>query len=243
MANSINMTQLAAIFKEAAKAEKTKKPEKIMTLEDGFMEVYWDRFRYQNKDHGRQERQMERMVKILGNPPVHEIDNESISFLKRRLSYEGLSGSTINRYLALMKTTLRWLRDNRIPDLLVPNIKLNLKAERRREFVVTEEKEALFMANTTPEMADDLLTVLLHTGTRISECLNLTYGKNIDLAAKTITVKSAYSKSGKPRTVPMSKKVYRILFKRQAESNKPFPKSYWYYLATVRTAQGKARHH
>jgi len=226
---------MASMLKQMARSmEKEIHPDQSLTYDQAFWEVWTNRYKF-NVASDKQEQQHNRIISIIGKDKlIREIDHQTLSYIKKVLMSEGLCESTTNRYFNLMATTMRYIRDNRIPDLIVPNFKavLNPKAERQRETIVSRELEALLMKNSDHELAD-FLTVLLYTGMRFSEAWGLTYERSIDFASNKITLYSKQTKSKKPRTLPMPKKVKKVLFKRMGQV-KPFMMSKGYYEAHFR---------
>lgn len=189
-----------------------------MTVEEGFTKVYWDRWR-SNRDCDRQESHGHKIAAIIGkNRSLHDIDGQTISYLTSILRDQALAPGTINRYLSTILTMLNHVKDNYIPELVIPKIRLNRKGERTRERILTpnEEKELLEAADP---LLRDFITVQIQSGLRTGELIDLTYERSINLRDKSITVFSKGAKSGKARTIPMSAKVFEVLSRRKVDGN------------------------
>ena len=108
----------------------------------------------------------------------------------------------------------------------VPFIKLFKERKHRIRVVTLEEEMALLkilrrdIPNRSesrgyfPEVAD-LVEVLIDTGMRLGEGLSISYKDNIDLDNEAINLYPEMVKSGKPRCIPMTSRVKRILVERR----------------------------
>jgi integrase len=77
----------------------------------------------------------------------------------------------VNRSLATLRRALRKAQERRVIDR-IPKIKLNLKGERNREFVLPRDREAEYV-NECPELLRDLAVFILYTGLRVGEATRL----------------------------------------------------------------------
>jgi len=139
------------------------------------------------------------------------------------LEGSGIKGATVNRYLATIKTLLRHHRQ--------PWEHIQLKKESKgRIRVLSRDEEGMVVSllrdtvhNSKrchfPEVAD-LVEVLVDTGCRLSEVLDLRYD-DINFEANLITI--WINKGDKPRSIPMTKRVGTLLQTRKInEASKPF---------------------
>jgi integrase len=131
--------------------------------------------------------------------------------------------ATVNRYLATIKTLLRHHQQP------WEHIKLKKETKGRIRVLSTEEEVTVVSLLRDTDHgkkrsyyteAADLVEVLVDTGCRLSEVLNLKY-EDINWDSNIITI--WINKGDKPRSIPMTKRVGRILLTRQ-EANwlKPF---------------------
>lgn len=122
------------------------------------------------------------------------------------------AGATVNRKLAalskMMKLAVYCQGLDKRPEF--PRRKEGIG--RIRFLSHSEEAELLthFQQTGRPDMAD-LVAVLIDTGFRVGECLSLA-PDNVDIGQKQITL--WVTKNGRPRTVPMTARVQRIIKKR-----------------------------
>lgn len=193
-----------------------------MPLSVAIQRVYDERWK-DNKDGEKSQRIAERVMYLIGDIAISKIDEEAIKLLVRLLEGSGVKGATVNRYLAAMKTLLRHHRQ--------PWEHIQLKKESKgRIRVISREEEAMvldLLRDTEhssrrlyfPEVAD-LVEVLLDTGCRLSEILNLRYE---DINFDTNLISIWINKGDKPRSIPMTNRVGGILLARQVGNPlKPF---------------------
>lgn len=193
-----------------------------MLLSTATQKTYDERWK-DNKDGLKSKRLAERAMDLIGDIPLSKIDDQMIKYLVKQLEESGVKGATINRYLATMKTLLH---DHQQP---WEHIKLKKESKGRIRVLSKEEELAVvsLLRDTDhkskrsyyPEAAD-LVEVLVDTGCRLSEILNLKY-EDINWDTNLITI--WVNKGDKPRSIPMTKRVGGILLARQ-EGNwlKPF---------------------
>lgn len=126
--------------------------------------------------------------------------------------------TTTNRELATIRRLLHLAQEWKVIRS-VPRVRL-LTGERQREFVLNHEQETRYLA-ATPEPLKSLATLLLDTGLRPGEALNL---KKADVCIEAtgpgrfgrLLVRSGKSKNAK-RTVPLADRVARLLKSRLDE--------------------------
>lgn len=94
---------------------------------------------------------------------------EHRSVMKGRL-YRKLAPATINRELATLRRALRMAQEWCLIDR-VPRIRL-LPGERNREYILDRSDEPAYLV-AAPQPLSDIALLILDTGLRVSECLNL----------------------------------------------------------------------
>ncbi len=181
-----------------------------MPLSVAIQRVYDERWK-DNKDGLKPQRIAERVVYLIGDIPISKIDEDVIKLLVRLLEGSGVKGATVNRYLATIKTLLRHHRQ--------PWEHIQLKKESKGRIRVISREEEAMVANLLrdtehnsrrsyfPEVAD-LVEVLVDTGCRLSEVLNLRY-EDINFDTNLITI--WINKGDKPRSIPMTNRVRSLL--------------------------------
>jgi len=183
-----------------------------------------------NRTGDRDYQNMLAIVDILGDKALPDISAQDVAVIKEALIRRGKQPGTVNRYLASLRTLLNLAyRSWGVLDRVIPFQLFREHPGRIR--TITEQEEDLFMrwfyskALERPvfRVMTGLVPVLLDTGLRLSEALNLTYSRHIDLEQGTVKVFPDQAKSRKPRTVPLTRRALRILKVRRKGGEKPFP--------------------
>lgn len=206
---------------EDASLSPQEKAAKIL-LNDAVDQVYEDKWK-DNKDAMGAYRRGMKLVEYIGNIPIGQINEEVVGKLVKRFEARKAQTSTCNRYLTVLKTILRNKRQ--------PWDHIKLKKERKGRIRVISHKEEHIildlLKNTDhpkrryyyPEVGN-LVEVLVDTGMRLSEVINLKY-EDINYTTNLLTI--WYNKGDRPRSIPMTRRVRNIFEKRQAkDSIKPF---------------------
>ena len=193
-----------------------------MLLSTAIQKTYDERWK-DNKDGNKSQRIAERLMDIIGDIPISKIDDDVIKRLISKLEGSGIKGATVNRYLATIKTLLRHHRQ--------PWEHIKLKKENKGRIRVisrVEESTIVNMLRNTehnsrrhyfPEVAD-LVEVLVDSGCRLSEVLDLRY-EDINFETNLITI--WINKGDRPRSIPMTERVRTILKNRKCDgASKPF---------------------
>lgn len=191
-------------------------------LSEAIKNVYNERWK-DNKDGLGACRNVELVMKYIGDMPLGKIDEEVVADLIRKLEARGNKPGTINRLLAALKTTLRHHRQ------AWDHIKLKREPKGRIRVITDTELvkvlELLRQAGSNkkkfcyPEVAD-LIEVLVDTGCRISEMLNLKY---LDINFESNLISIWINKGEKPRSIPMTTRVRNIMLARKVDKAiKPF---------------------
>lgn len=209
---------------EAAERQKVLKQSRLSPQEqrsqirllDAVDQVYEARYKY-GKDSQRSYRRAINLAAIIGNIPLSEIAESKISHMTKSLELRGSSPATINRYLAALKTILRHHKQP------VDCIKLR-KEPRGRIRTLSREEELRVLTLLRSEQGDrryyfrdiaDLVILLLDTGLRLSEGLNISYR---DINFDTGLLSIWQNKSDRPRSIPMTRRVRSMLECRQEEN-------------------------
>jgi integrase len=162
------------------------------------------------------------LVDLLGDIHISHIGAEAVETMTRALEARNLQPSTINRYLAALKTILKHKKQP------YEFIRLHKERKGRIRVLTLEEEQAVV---TLLENAEDgakrsyfnevaeLVKVLVDTGCRLSELLELRYE---DVNFETNLISIWINKGQKPRSIPMTRRTRTILEARQAGRVKPF---------------------
>jgi len=194
---------------------------KVM-VSDVVKELYDTRWKY-NKDSVNSLARAEKVVEIIGDMPIGEVDQDTVRKLMLHLQGRGNKPATVNRTLEVLKTMLKYKK------MEWDYIKL-AKVPKGRIRVIAKEEElqvAKLFTETThsdkryfyADMAD-LVVCLVDTGMRLGEMLKLKY-KDISFENNLISI--WINKGGRPRSIPMTKRVRAIMESRQTIDGKsPF---------------------
>ncbi|WP_417790241.1 tyrosine-type recombinase/integrase [Terasakiella pusilla] len=158
----------------------------------------------------REKYMLDKMVRVLGKDlPINFLKSPVITKFRDDLITEGKAPATVNRYLASLKAILnRAHKDWGTLDTVPPFRLLSLDNARYRW--ITEEEEQRLL-DAAPDHIRNLIIFLVDTGARKSEALNLTWA-DVDLDRKPRpAVNFMQTKSGKPRSVPLTHRVTEML--------------------------------
>jgi integrase len=193
-----------------------------MKFSEAIKKVYDERWKH-NKDGLKSYRTMELVMGLIGDQPISKIDEDIVAHLVLMMEGKGNKPATINRSLAGLKTVLKYHKQ--------PWEHIKLKKESKGRIRVLSKEEELAVIDLLrnqdhaskrsyfPEVAD-MVEVLVDTGCRLSEVLNLKY-EDINLGTNLITI--WINKGDKPRSLPMTERVRTILERRRSqEAVKPF---------------------
>lgn len=154
------------------------------------------------------------VVEHLGrNKDIREIGSADISDLKMHFSEQGLAPATVNRKIAALSKMLRTAVDAGFLDK-VPTINWNREEQTRFRYIDEMEEQvilAYWLAQGDQDL-HDLTILLIDTGARaFSEMLPVRWDA---FGPQFASVTFWETKSGKPRTVPITKRCRTILAQR-----------------------------
>ena len=161
---------------------------------------------------------------ILGwDRPLDTIDKAACRAIIQALSDKGLSNGTINRKLAGLSKMLRHAVEIGLMSQAPRVGKLPERQGRIRWLTVEEEDEvaAQLRHHGRPRMAD-LVHFLADTGMRVGEALRLTWEDITESDGMTIATVWE-SKSGQSRSVPLTKRVQKLLAAMDRERSRGGP--------------------
>jgi integrase len=174
------------------------------------------------------------LAEQLGDPLLREVDDTVVERAKRLLREGGRDVATINRYIAHLRKLMRTAKLVWKEPLELPYFRLQKENNGRTRIISHEEEEALMkaflgMIEGAPKARKskgdyaDLLAVLLSTGMRLGEAVDLTWD-HLNFDERLILLTPDITKSSKPRTIPMIDRAFAV-FKRRKDQDfeKPFP--------------------
>lgn len=147
--------------------------------------------------------------------PLTKLSAAVIASHKDTLLAKGLAPATVNRYLAILKAILNRAKDEWGTLAVVPPIRL-LPLNNARYRWLTEEEEQRVLPHCAPHLRD-LVVFLIDTGARLREATQLTWSDvSLDRQPRA-AVRFMQTKSGKPRSVPLSDRSEAMLHRLKAD--------------------------
>lgn len=154
------------------------------------------------------------VVEILGpNTSVKRINSASFVALRAELVRRGLSGATINRYLAALRRMVGVAVQSGLM-AAVPSYSKQREGE-PRSATLSRDKEWAFLCNHRSARHAALTQFLLYTGLRLGEALAL---RQTDIKEDSVCVRN--TKSNRARTIPLNRKASEALGGRTFEDIK-----------------------
>jgi len=199
-----------------------KKEEKKIKFKD-FADEYLDNYAKVNKRSWRTDEYMlKRLKEYFKDRELNEISSFMIERFRVTMLEEGLTKSTTNRYLALLKRMLNlaidwgYLMKNQVKKVKPFSEKDNLK-----ERILSKDEEQKLLEASSAHLRPIIFTAL-HTGMRKGEILSLKWNQ-IDFSKSIIKVEN--TKSGRPRLIPINEFLFEelmILKRRNRKSHYVF---------------------
>lgn len=155
--------------------------------------------------------------RLLGGEAIDDFQQEKLDYLVGCLRNAGNSNATINRKLAALSKLLK--KAHRMGEIksLPEFIRLKERAGRIR-FLEQDEEDALFAAiRSRSEEYYRLAVFLVDTGARLGEAIGL-HWNDIDRTQVTFWI----TKSGKSRTIPLTKRAQKVLRAAKPARGGPF---------------------
>jgi integrase len=181
-----------------------------MTLRGAIDRCYHERWKF-NKDGERVYARTLKIVDILGEIQLSQVDELAINRLTTRLRELGLAETSLNRYRAYLRVVLNMAHKEWLAIPRVPHIK-NTKELPTRFKVFTAEEEATILGHCKEGcFMSNLLIVLIDTGMRLGEALAITVD-HLDWELNLIVLTPEITKSAKARSIPMTKRVRATLW-------------------------------
>jgi integrase len=191
-------------------------------LSEAIDQVYQARWK-DNKDAKGTYARATKLVELIGNIPLILINEDVVHDLISKLDSRKVQPATVNRYLATLKTILKFKRQQ------WDYIKLRKERNGRIRIITKTEESILLILLRKAEQngkkqyyteAADMVEVLIDTGMRLSELLNIKYD-DVNFNSNLISI--WVNKGDKPRSIPQTRRVRNILEERQhINSAKPF---------------------
>lgn len=140
---------------------------------------------------------------------VNSITQMDISDFVSSCRNAGLQDSTINVHLSKLATIFNRLLEDEIIEKKIKVKRIKLRSKEKN--IISREMEDVFLSKIKKEVHRDLVVLLLETGLRINEALNLKK-EHIDIHEGFVYI--YVNKTDTPRAVPITSRAHEILSKR-----------------------------
>jgi len=163
---------------------------------------------------------LRKFVSFFGNVYLQDVNALDIEKFKSEKIEEGLTKTTVNHYLKILKRLFiiaiewRYARENP-----VRRIKLYSEKDTQKERILSEEEEVRLLEAALGHLRP-ILVVALNTGMRRGEILNLRW-EQVDLEQRIIQVIN--TKSGRNRVIPVNDALFGVLKGLKKNSEYVFP--------------------
>ncbi len=149
---------------------------------------------------------------------LDEIDRPSIDVFKVERLAEGVTGSTVNRQLEVLRAILNFCRDDLEWISSFPKIKMFKESMKRIRFLSKEESTTLLTPGVLNEHTRDMALFTLATGLRESNVTGLQW-HNVDVRRRLAFVDAEDAKGGKLLRVPLNQSALEVLRKQLGKHN------------------------
>lgn len=204
--------------KERERVESEKEKERSISFKDFFNEQY---FPQAKADKGKESIRREELLfrlwvdPVMGEKPLRDIVPLDIERVKKGMNDKGKSPRTVEYCLAVIRQIFNYaIRHDIVSDNPVNKVKKPKYENRRTRYLTKEQSDSLL--STLKEKSIDVhdqALLSLHTGMRAGEVLSLQWS-DVHFDTGHILIRGEISKSGKDRTVYMTKQVRDMLERR-----------------------------
>jgi len=171
-----------------------------------------DRYACATAPHRRSKRARQReaqFLRLLGEQigretPLADLTAARIAAYREDRIRAGRSPATVDRYLAILRAVLRMAHFEWEVLTDVPRITLHRSTSHRVRWLTEDEEQRLLRA-VAPHLRP-LLVFLIDTGARLSEATGLRWSE-VDLEPGNAAVRFERTKTGRPRRVPLTRRV------------------------------------
>ena len=190
-------------------------------VSDVVKDLYDTRWKY-NKDSVNSLARAEKVVEIIGDIPIGEVDQDTVRNLMLHLQRKGNKPATVNRTLEVLKTMLKYkklewdyIKLAKVPMGRIRVVGKDEELQVVKLFMETNHSAKRYFYNDM----SDLVVCLVDTGMRLGEMLKIKYE---DISFENNLISIWVNKAGRPRSIPMTKRVRVIMEARQINGKQPF---------------------
>ncbi|MFL7036289.1 tyrosine-type recombinase/integrase [Vibrio lentus] len=172
------------------------------------IEIWWIKSGQLKRTASNYRKKLDLVCRELGNPPVNKINNAMVSNWQLNRMSKGQSANTVRRLTSCLSNVFTVLIET--GDFNAPHPLKDLKqpAPNRSEmtYLTTYQIDALLSAVQSHPELSKIVDICLSTGSRWRETVTL---KPMNLSP--YRIRFTNTKTGKPRTVPISEELYKKL--------------------------------
>jgi integrase len=157
--------------------------------------------------------------------PVARVDRHMLETIQRGLVDSGLSNSTVNSRMWVIKACLDQAeRDGIIQSLPKMPKPMSVAGNARERFLSLDDEAKLlaYLEQTGKTDLMDAWMIILDTGLRLMECCRIS-DRMYSAERQTVTIPAEWSKSGKARVVPLTTRAMAVIERRLAGRTEAFP--------------------
>jgi integrase len=205
----------AAVFEGRYNFRDTKKSPTFSDYAEEYMRGY-SRMNKKPLSYRRDQVSVKSLTRFFGKYRLNHIEPMLVEhFKRRRTEIDKRTRATVNRELALMKHIYTIaVRNKRAATNPLRDVRL-FREDNEIVNPITDRDEERLLENAAPHLRD-LIVCGVDSGLRRQEIFELTWDR-VDLTRRTIRVEN--TKTGKPRTVPITNRLMRV-FRRLKETSK-----------------------
>jgi len=186
----------------------------VPTYAEFFQQQYLPYAKPRKRSWGKDEEMFRlRLNKVFGSQRLNQITRQKIQQFHTELKAEGLSASTCNHYVKLLKHSLNLAIDWSLLDIN-PAVRVPLFHEdnKMENYLDEQQLEQLMevLQNDDNRTVCQILMYLLSTGARLNEALSARWDQ-VDIARRVWVIPASNSKSKRVRSVPLNDSAIGIL--------------------------------
>ena len=190
--------------------EKLTPQQKSTKISEAIDQVYQARWK-KNKDGKGSYNKATKFITLIGDLTLECITDDIVYDYIEKLEATGVKLATVNRHLTALKTVLRFKKQTsdfiRLAKEHKGRIRVISKEEELKIVKIMRSASSCKRQYFYIEVAD-LIEILVDTGMRLSEAINTKY-EDINFSSNLISIWK--NKTEKPRSIPMTDRVKRIL--------------------------------
>lgn len=207
---------------EAAKVlvDRRRRQSTEMRMSDALEKIWRERWQYQASDH--RVTYFKQAMELWGDVLLADITRDMLVHLRNHFEAMPISEKTVNRRMQTVQSVLRAAyNDWEVLDKTPPRLKLRKESRGRYRYLTDDEITALLNAADPP--FDLVYRFLIETGVRPgNELYGVTWAM-VDTQYQRLSLLAAITKTGEPRTMPLSDDLLADLLETRGDANRNDP--------------------